>query len=298
MLQFLQSWRERGWQVIDASTYAKVWHRYGGSVATHPAVVERLAGLADIPVRYLGWEQDGDLVAAVPCWGRHLALSKDVLKKTGKRGLFDLGNAEVILPIAEQACVPVRQRMRYVSELNAGRISALRDQPEGLALAREPEDYSKKFRYNQRREQRLLEEAGGVLRPMLDFSPAEQASMYADLFQRRWGFEAPGKGHLQEVFALLRDFMTGSVVLLDEQPIAIQVLYRVEAPKWVSIEYINGGVDPQQRDFSPGSVLSFVNTQTAWAEARALGKPLRYSFGRADREYKDRWCHRVPVFQV
>ena len=34
------------------------------------------------------------------------------------------------------------------------------------------------------------------------------------------------------------------------------------------------------------------------ARARALGKPLRYSFGRADREYKDRWCHRVPVFQV
>lgn len=298
MLQFLQSWRERGWRVIDAATYAQAWQRYGGSVATHPEVVERLARLAKIPVRYLGWEQAGEVIAAVPCWGRYLALSKDVLKKTGKRGLFDLGNAEIILPIAEQACVPVRQRLRYVSELNAGRISALREQPEGLALAREPEDYSKKFRYNQRREQRLLEEAGGVLRPMLDFSAAEQASMYADLFQRRWNFEAPGKGHLQEVFALLREFMTGSVVLLDEQPIAIQVLYRVEAPKWVSIEYINGGVDPQQRDFSPGSVLSFVNTQTAWAEARALGKPLRYSFGRADREYKDRWCHRVPVFQV
>ncbi|WP_217476136.1 GNAT family N-acetyltransferase [Stutzerimonas stutzeri] len=298
MLQFLQSWRERGWRVIDAATYAQAWHRYGGSVATHPEVVERLARLADIPVRYLGWEHQGELVAAVPCWGRYLALSKDVLKKTGKRGLFDLGNAEIILPIAEQACVPVRQRLRYVSELNAGRISALREQPEGLALAREPEDYSKKFRYNQRREQRLLEEAGGVLRPMLEYSAADQASMYADLFQRRWNFEAPGRGHLQEVFALLREFMTGSVVLLDEQPIAIQVLYRVEAAKWVSIEYINGGVDPQQRDFSPGSVLSFVNTQTAWAEARALGKPLRYSFGRADREYKDRWCHRVPVFQV
>ncbi|HBC24847.1 MAG TPA: hypothetical protein DC052_15110, partial [Pseudomonas sp.] len=22
------------------------------------------------------------------------------------------------------------------------------------------------------------------------------------------------------------------------------------------------------------------------------------SFGRADREYKDRWCNRVPVYQV
>jgi len=298
MFQFLHSWRERGWRVIDASTYSEVWQRYGGSVATHPEVIERLAGLAGIPVRYLGWEKQGELIAAVPCWGRHLALSKDVLKKTGKRGLFDMGNAEIILPVADQARVPVRQRMRYVSELNAAAISTLSGQPEGLALAREPEEYSKKFRYNQRREQRLLEEAGGVLRPMQEFTSTEQAAIYADLFQRRWGFEAPGKGRLQEVFALLREFMTGSVVLLDDLPIAVQVLYRVEAPKWVSIEYINGGVDPQQRNFSPGSVLSFVNTQAAWADARALGKPLRYSFGRADREYKDRWCNRVPVYQV
>jgi CelD/BcsL family acetyltransferase involved in cellulose biosynthesis len=298
MLQFLQSWRERGWCVIDASTYAEAWQRYGGSVVTHPEVIERLAGLAGISVRYLGWEKEGELIAAVPCWGRHLALSKDVLKKTGKRGLFDMGNAEIVLPVAEQAAVPVRQRMRYVSELNAGVVSTLREQPEGLALAREPEEYSKKFRYNQRREQRLLEEAGGVLRPMQEFTSTEQAAIYADLFQRRWNFEALGRANLHEVFGLLREFMTGSVVMLDEQPIAIQILYRVESPKWVSIEYINGGVDPRQREFSPGSVLSFANTQAAWADARALGKPLRYSFGRSDREYKDRWCNRVPVYQV
>lgn len=298
MLGFFRSWRERGWQVIDAPEYRRAWQRFGGSVITHPDVVERLANLAGIPVRYLGWEEGGQLVAAVPSWGGHLALAKEVLKKTGKRGLFDLGNAEVILPISENACVPVRQRMRYVSALNAGRIAGLREQLEGLALAREPEAYSKKFRYNQRREQRLLEEAGGTLRPMAEFGAAEQAAMYADLFQRRWNFEAPGKQHLQSVFELLREFMVGSVVFLEDRPIAIQVLYRVESPGWVSVEYINGGVDPQQRDFSPGSVLSFVNTQAAWADARALGKPLRYSFGRADREYKDRWCNRVPVYQV
>lgn len=298
MLTLFRSWRERGWQVIDAATYRGAWQRFGGSVATHPDIVERLAALAAIPVRYLGREQEGRLVAAVPCWGRHLALSKDVLKKAGKRGLFDLGNAEIILPIGEDSCVPVRQRMRYVSSLNAGRIASLREQPEGLALAREPEEYSKKFRYNQRREQRLLEEAGGVLRPVAEFGAAEQAAIYADLFQCRWSFEAPGKEHLRDVFERLREFMVGSVVFLDDRPIAIQILYRVESPGWVSVEYINGGVDPQQRDFSPGSVLSFVNTQAAWADARALGKPLRYSFGRADREYKDRWCHRVPVFQV
>jgi CelD/BcsL family acetyltransferase involved in cellulose biosynthesis len=298
MFSHLRVWRERGWTPIDAATYAKAWQRFGGSVATHPQVVERLAGLAGLPVRYLGWFEQGELRAALPTWGRHLALAKDVLKQQGKRGLFDLGNAEIILPIAATSQVPLRHRVRYLSPLNAERITTLREQPEGLALAREPEEYSKKFRYNQRREQRLLEEAGGVIRPMLELSPAEQALIYADLFQRRWGFEATGKEHLAEVFALLREFMTGSLIYLNDQPVAIQVLYRVEAPQWVSVEYINGGVDPQNREFSPGSVLSFINTQTAWTQARALGKPLRYSFGRADREYKDRWCNRVPVYQV
>ncbi|PPV34386.1 GNAT family N-acetyltransferase [Ectopseudomonas oleovorans] len=298
MLNRLQFWRERGWTPINAADYAEAWARFGGSVATHPEVVARLADLAGIPVRYLGWQSDGELKAAIPTWGRHLALSKDVLKQQGKRGLFDLGNAEIILPLAADAHVPLRHRVRYLSELNVAQLTGISEQPEGLALAREPEQYSKKFRYNQRREQRLLEEAGGVIRPMLELTSEEQARIYADLFQRRWGFAATGKDHLGEVFGLLREFMTGSLIYLNDEPVAIQVLYRVEAPQWVSLEYINGGVDPQQREFSPGSVLSFVNTQSEWEHARALGKPLRYSFGRADREYKDRWCNRVPVYQV
>ncbi|MBX9753989.1 MAG: antimicrobial resistance protein Mig-14 [Pseudomonadaceae bacterium] len=298
MLNRLRAWRERGWTPISAADYAATWQRFGGSVATHPQVVERLAGLAGIPVRYLGWLENGELQAALPTWGRHLALSKDVLKQQGKRGLFDLGNAEIILPIAPDVSLPLRHRARYVSPLHAEQFNTLTEQPEGLALAREPEQYSKKFRYNQRREQRLLEEAGGVIRPMAALTAAEQAIIYADLFQRRWGFAATGEAHLAEVFGLLREFMTGSLIYLSDEPVAIQVLYRVEAPQWISLEYINGGVDPTSREFSPGSVLSFVNTQTAWEEARALGKPLRYSFGRADREYKDRWCNRLPVYQV
>ena len=298
ILQRLRWFRERGWTPIDATAYSEAWQRFGGSVATHPKVVERLAALAGIPVRYLGWPDQGELQAAIPVWGRHLALSKDVLKKQLKRGLFDLGNAEIILPIAEAAQVQLRHKARYVSALHAQQISTLREQPEGLALAREPEQYSTKFRYNQRRDQRLLEEAGGVIRPMLELSPTEQAQIYTDLVQRRWGFPVTGGEHLAEVFGLLREFMTGSLIYLADQPVAIQVLYRVEAPGWISVEYINGGVDPQQREFSPGSVLSFVNTQNAWADARALGKPLRYSFGRADREYKDRWCNRTAAYQV
>ena len=298
MLNYFQGWRERGWRVIDAATYAQAWQRFGGSVATHPLVLEQLAALAEIPVRYLGWYQADELKAAIPTWDRNLALSKDVLKRRGKKGLFDLGNAELILPAAADAQAPLRHAGRYLSELNQGRFANLKAQTEALAMARQPEELSKKFRYNQRRELRLLEEAGGQVRAITTFSSTEIAAMYCDLFQRRWGFPATGAERMAEVIERLRSLLIGSVVLLDGKPIAIQLVYRVEAPEWISVEYVNGGVDPETREFSPGSVLSFLNTQSAWEEARALNKPLRFSFGRADREYKDRWCNPVPVFQV
>ncbi|MGY2270004.1 MULTISPECIES: antimicrobial resistance protein Mig-14 [Pseudomonas] len=298
MLNRFQGWRERGWSVVDAPTYNEAWQRFGGSVATHPQVIERLAGLAQIPVRYLAWEQAGELKACIATWGRDLALSKDVLKRSGKKGLFDLGNAEVILPAAADAQAPLRQRARYLSTLNEGRFSGLKPQAEQLAMARTPEELSKKFRYNQRRELRLLEEAGGVVRPVSEFSSAELAAIYCDLFLRRWGFTATGAERLAEVIELMREWLIGSVIFLNDAPIAIQLVYRVESPEWISVEYVNGGVDPETRAFSPGSVLSFINTQSAWEQAREVGKPLRFSFGRADREYKDRWCNPVQVFSV
>lgn len=291
--------RERGWRAISAEDYQSAWMRWGGSVATHPAIVSQLSALAGVQSRYLGWFAGDELQAAIATWGRHLALSRQALKKAGKRGLFDLGNAEILLPIAPRARgVALRHRATYLSEIHAGQIATLRLQREQLMLARPPEDYGKKFLYNQRREQRLLEENGGKILPLQELSAEDIAAFYELLFEKRWGFDVPGKAHLAQVFGLLRPFMTGHFIRIAGQPAAIQILYRVEAPAWLSFEYVNGGVDPAFNRLSPGSVLTFVNTQSAWAEARALAKSLRYSFGRADRDYKARWCHSQPVYET
>ncbi|MCJ8170307.1 GNAT family N-acetyltransferase [Atopomonas sediminilitoris] len=297
-LNRVPAWREQGWQPITAAQYAEAYARFGGSVITHPLVVAELSALAGITPRYLGCWQGDELVGALATWGRFLACAKEALKAFGHKGLFDLGNAEFILPIKPAANVPVRFQARYMSALNQAQVSTLQPQAEELAMARAPEDYGKKFRYNQRRELRLLEEAGGVLRPVGDYAPQDLAAIYCDLFERRWGFVATGAPHMAQVLKRLHTLLTGFVLELDGEPIAVQLLYQAESPAWWSVEYVNGGVDPSARDFSPGSVLSFVNTQAAWEQARAAAKPLRYSFGRADREYKERWCHRVPVFQV
>jgi hypothetical protein len=112
-----------------------------------------------------------------------------VLKRRGKKGLFDLGNAEIILPAAPMP----RRRCAMPLPVDPERRPLQRPQGAGRAAGHgpHPEELSKKFRYNQRRELRLLEEAGGVVRPVSEFSSEELAAIYCDLFQRRWGFRPP-----------------------------------------------------------------------------------------------------------
>ncbi|MCL2022689.1 MAG: antimicrobial resistance protein Mig-14 [Betaproteobacteria bacterium] len=296
MLNRIAFFRERDWREISAADYALCWQRYGGSVATHPAFVERLSHLAAIPARYLGWQRDGELVAAIPAWGRHLALSRAALKEKGKKRLFDLGNAEIILPAAPlpDGAILLRHSARYLSLRNKAAFSGLKTQEETLALLKAPDAFSAKFRYNQRRLVRQIETANGSIRSIRDFAPVELANFYLDLFRRRWSFAAAGAEHMAEVFTLLFDWMTGFVLFLDDAPIALQVLYRVESPGWVSVEYVNGGFDPALTSFSPGSALTYLNTKAAREEAG--GKELRYSFGRFDLGYKALWCQPETVF--
>ena len=297
LLGLLPKWREKGWEPIPCEQYAETWQRYGGSVATHPEVIRRLSQLAGIPVRYLGAIAGDGCQAAMPTWGRYLALSKKVLKQRGKKRLFDLGNAEIILPASPNTRVAMRFRADYVSEMNVPCIVGLERQPESIALLRPPEDYRGKFLYNHRRELKKFQAQGGRIVPVGQLTAAQLAEIYSRLFTLRWGFEAPGHTHLGEVFSLMQDFMTGVVLFVEDAPVATQVLYRAESPGWISIEFVNGGVDPAYEHLSPGSVLTFLNTQAAWDDARRLGKSLRYSFGRADRDYKMRWCSPTPVYR-
>ena len=296
MLNRIRAFRERGWVEISASDYEEAWQRYGGSVGTHPAFVERLSTFAKMPVRYLGWQQDGALVAAIPVWGRYLALSKLALKAAGRKRIFDIGNAEVILPVApEGKNIPLRHVTRFLSAHHETHFQGLKRQREKLSFLKPLEAFSAKFRKNERRNLRQFAEIGGVIRSVSEFSPNDLASIYLDLFQRRWGFAAPEAKGAAEVFALLRDWMMGSVIYLNDLPVAVQVVYRVESPRWMSVEYVNSAVDPQAFDFSIGNVLTYLNTDAA--REAAAGKTLRYSFGIME-TYKSHWCLPEPVFRV
>ncbi|MGC8384641.1 GNAT family N-acetyltransferase, partial [Pseudomonas aeruginosa] len=107
-----------------------------------------------------------------------------MLKRRGKKGLYDLGNAELILPVADDARIALRHAGRYLSALHERNIVTLRPPDRATGFRSCSRGFLQEVPYNQRREVRLVE-AGGQVRQAGSFAPAEFAAIYLELFQRR-----------------------------------------------------------------------------------------------------------------
>ena len=292
-----QSWRESGWQEASLEQYQEAYSIFGGSFITHPEVLVAISDIADMPLRFLKQDSNNSTIGVIAVWDKYLAGSKNGLKKAGKRSLIDIGNAEIILPLSSDAKFSLRHKADNVSCLHDNIENATPADYE-MAFAKPHMTCSKKFRYNQRRELRLLEEAGATYRSIQELSASEISRIYQELFKKRWGFEAKGHQTLDAVITRLKPFLIGYVLELDNKAIAIQLVYMTESPKWLSIEYLNGGVDTDYQQLSPGSVLTYLNTQLAESLATEKNKPWRYSFGISDRDYKTRWCKPSPILKI
>ncbi|WP_332841981.1 GNAT family N-acetyltransferase [Parendozoicomonas callyspongiae] len=302
-MNILRAWRKRSWHDIDASEYSKAYASYGGSVITHPHIIKKISDITNMPLRYLAQHQNGKLVAAIPIWGSYIAGSKKALRKAGKNRIIDFGNPEVMLPLEKNWTGAIPFQGDFLSHVHHGRVHSLKpSSSKSICLARSykpgENGLSKKFKYNKRRELRLLQEHGGKIIPVSELSTGDFCQTYIHLFRARWGFDIKGAENLHLVLESIRDHLVGHIVTINNTPAAIQLLLKAESPEWVSVEYINGGVDPGFNKYSPGSVLSYLHTSQLEDYAISQNKYLRFSFGKSDKEYKDRWCYRSPVYKT
>ncbi len=288
------------WQAGTAADYRAAYHRFGGSVITHPDMIAALERLCAIEVDYRLFCPNGKLLGAVALWeDKYLVGDKRLLKKRRKRDRVDSGNAEVILPFDRTAQTDIGWLgARFISELHCDQFTNLRRQEETLSLARPfPDGFSRKFRYNRRRELRLFEQDGGTVISFDQLDDAAIAEHYIGLFHKRWGKKPKGYELLHQFIPAVRSLLKGHLLLMNDRPVAIQLVYLAKTCRGVSAEYVNGGVDPAFSHYSPGSILSYLNLEMATATAAADQLPLRYSFGITDKEYKDTWCAPHPVYR-
>jgi len=294
----------KNWSPVDAAVYAEAYGKWGGSFILHPDVIPVVSEIAQVPLEYFACEEGGCPVAVVPVWGgRMIAGNRKYLDSIGKKNQLDTGDNEYWLPIASEAIITLPFSVRYLPAAQARQVrNAVEETNFEVALARShvagEHKLARKFKYNQKRALRLFIEAGGEVCPIKSLSPEVIVQAYIELFETRWGFQAPGKPALPELLRRLHPYLAGRVLRMNSRVVAIQLVFLVENNNCVSAAYINGGYDPMYKEHSPGSILCYLNTEEAEQFALSKNKPLRYHFGKMDADYKRMWCYGEASYRV
>lgn len=184
-----------GWSAISAEDYRSYFERFGGSFHVHPRVVALVERLTGRPVVYNAYFKDGEPKAAVPLWGRFVVSTNRALQAYGHGAVMDVGTTEVVLPVAEGVRVTAPFVADQLSTVHADSFTNHRPEANQGMLAKglqtgehqRSAHSQKKLRYSVRQ----FEGAGGQIRKVLDFTPAELADIYHKLHLGRWAIR-PG----------------------------------------------------------------------------------------------------------
>jgi hypothetical protein len=293
--------------------YHFAFERFGGSFAVHPRVVDLVCALSRRPARYMGLAHGGEIVAAAPLWGERVLATRAALDAYGASALIDVGDAEVVLPVARDIRIEMPFAAATLSDLHAANIGNLmrdscvypgRENIAHLALAKGLRAgscrQSAKSRKRRRLQIRRVLERGGAFRPLREFSADDLAAIYRRLYRKRWGEGAflLGEDHLRIVFRELGDLLFGDLLLFEDRPVAMEIVYKIETPLWLLANGVQAGYDPALDEFSIGSALLYHNLERLEDEAIAAGKTLRYSLGWSDAPYKAFWTYEEPAWRL
>ncbi|CCP02983.1 hypothetical protein BN439_1923 [Erwinia amylovora Ea644] len=61
---------------------------------------------------------------------------------------------------------------------------------------------------------------------------------------------------------------------------------------------MNDEFDRLHNSFCPGTIVTWLNVNSAYDLSSSMGKAMRYSFGKPTAGYKERWCYRSPLGRV
>ena len=298
--------RSAFWQPISATLYRQLHTTLGGSVGTHPDFLAFIAQHADCPAQFWGKpDGQGGWRAGIATWGAYLAGDKEALRRLGIEQRFDFGSPELIFPLHQDTGVTQPKlwlgfRSKFVSALHADQLANVSGRNRGrtVCLAKSVAEMSSQSRRRRAKEVRQFIEAGGAVRPLTDYTAADLAALYAQLYALRWQAPHPQAADLPLLFAGLAPLLMGHVLTLHDVPVAFQLLLKSETTRAYTIEAINGGIDPRHAEFGLGTLLMWLNIQQASTAAAEKGLPLRYSLGRNSSQYKAQWAIETPLLRT
>lgn len=289
-----------GWEIGNKHDYADAYHIYGGSTATHPDILQFLHTKSNCdPTYFIKRNSTGSLLGAYCTWGHRYLAGDTKARKKFALEKYPLTCGEIVLPILSTLKPIIPFKTKYLSAINNNAINATysfnSNRQIQLAKGCGENGFSSKTKNRRKKELKDFIAAGGEIRHQSSFSNSELINIFLQLFEMRRKFEIQGVDYISSVICELRHHMFGHVLLMRGEPCAFQFITQSESPEWLCFDFINGGFDPRFEKLSVGTIITWLNVNSAYEICQAKEKSMRYSFGNPTFKYKERWCNLSPI---
>ncbi|MBH2812659.1 transcriptional regulator [Serratia liquefaciens] len=276
-----------GWEKSTREEYGFAYSLFGGSVCTHPDVVDLLSKRLTPPDFYV-YKRKGDVIAAA------FALNKELSLKLNNYPIFF---DDIIIPFKKgSGKILMPFKTKQLSHHHKGDFSnCIHWQKLKRKTCVVKDDFSNKTHKKRRAEYEYFIKNGGECLSIDEFSDKALSEIYISLFKKRWGkeLECYSEGILLDVFSELRHLVFGHVLLINGVPCAYDLVFKAECKEWIFFDCHNGGVDQAFSHYSVGSLLMYKNIELAKKIGKEKNIKVIYSLGMEDPrwEYKKQWCN-------
>ncbi len=79
-MDFLKKWRLTGWINIDGDVNRETYSKFGGSLISHPNVINIISGLTGLSVDYYANISNDQVMGAIATLGKYIAGDKGALE--------------------------------------------------------------------------------------------------------------------------------------------------------------------------------------------------------------------------
>jgi hypothetical protein len=286
---------------ISLDQYYEICSETNISPNYHPSFVEfYFAQLGKKPKIIGRFNNQGQLIAAYPVlYGQIFpnTLHKRLLGKDSIK-LGDIGQPEALFPIAELAPkISLNCFSPTTSPILSGLVRKLPHYSlKNIAIARNLEH--RRLSREKRSLKKFLKE-GGKIYFTDELERREFADIYIRLHCDRWGYSVEDFRYIREQIIELYKHIFGSILVMDNEPVAVLLCYKVEGKTIYYIDAINMGAKiAENKQLSYGSTMILMCLRKAEDISHSIRKELRFSFGYyyGTKNYKHLWTRPEKTF--
>lgn len=282
-----------GWERSNFTHYQAAYYKYGGSVNTHPDIINFFMQKKEKEFAFWHYRRDGEVTAA------YFTSDENTFGLNVWRD-YPVSYDEIIIPMAadQKIVLPVKTN-RLSSSLRGNIINATYVFREKRKVCLIKTSFSGKTVKKRNGELRKMLAAGGECIPLREMSPADIADIYVHLFRLRFAdsVRCYNRKNITVLLTALPHMVTGNVLFFEGAPVAIDLVLCARSEKSLYFDVPNGGIDPSITAFSPGSLLMWKNIVDAREVCRNENKAMQFSIGLYDKkwDYKLLWAETQPT---